>query len=71
MTCPYIVTSDEGTSYCRLAEEAIKRKDLEIAELQAKLDKRLWVFKDNETIALDECENCGQALQPTETRHDR
>jgi hypothetical protein len=34
-TCPHIVTGTEGTSYCDLAESAVRERDAEIERLQA------------------------------------
>jgi hypothetical protein len=33
-TCPHLVTSDEGTSYCDLAESAMRERDAEIERLR-------------------------------------
>jgi hypothetical protein len=38
MGCPHIVTSAEGTSYCNLAEESVKRLESEIEIL----DRLYW-----------------------------
>lgn len=55
MTCPYISTSDEGTSYCKLAEDSVKALQEKVKKYEMALtfyaDQRCWnpTWGDNRT----------------------
>lgn len=75
MTCPYIITSDEGTSYCRLAEESLKRKDAEIAilreALQGMVDATANTTYPDHHVMFAAYPHALRALNRTETTNDR
>jgi hypothetical protein len=48
--CPYVVTSGEGTSYCRLAESSVKARDAEVAELMGALEGMLEMFVESDQL---------------------
>jgi len=50
VTCPHIVTGTEGTSYCDLAESAMRERDAEIERLKADRDHERWLREQAEYV---------------------
>lgn len=63
MTCPYIVTSNEGTSYCRLAEESVRERDQKIKNLQLEINARTNNLINNFGSALEDKDQQIQILK--------
>jgi hypothetical protein len=49
-TCPHLVTSNGNTSYCDLAESAMRERDAEIERLKADRDHERWLREQAEYV---------------------
>lgn len=68
MTCPHIITSDEGPQYCGLAERAVRERDAEIVRLHAVIDQighRLDICQTERDRLAAENEKLREALELT------